>query len=158
MSVPRTTVGRRDLGPVRARGRWIAWGLALQVIGVGIPVTAALRRAHEDGVVGGITHYTVRLVWREMLRSGADVALIVLGVVLFAAGAVVLARPFVRRTSTLLVAVPLAAALGVAVLGVLALVCAAAIAAVEAPGDAGWSDLLSNLTAGDWPGRRRRRK
>ncbi len=144
---------RRELPPVRARGRWIAWGLALQVIGIGIPSVAAIRRAHEDGVVGGLTHYTVRLVWHEMLRSGADVALIVLGVVLFVVGAVVLARPFVRRVSTLLIAVPLAAVAGLAVFGVLALLFAAVIAAA---GD-GSPDLLTNLWPGNWPGRRRRR-
>lgn len=155
MNVARIPAGGRELRPVASRGRWLAWGLALQVVGVGIPVTAALRRAHESGVVGGVTHYTVRLVWHEMLRSGADVALIVLGVVLFAAGAVVLARPFVRRRLTLLVAVPLAAVVGLAVLGVLALVCAAVFAAAEAPGDSGLSDALSGLS---WPGSGRRRR
>lgn len=157
MSVLHAAPARRELPPVRARGRWIAWGLALQVIGVGIPVAAALRRAQETGLTGGITHYTVRLVWHEMLRSGADVALIALGVVLFACGAVVLARPFVRRTSALLVAVPLAAVAGLAVFGVLALVFAAVIAAAEAPGDVDWGDLLSNLMPGNWPGRQRRK-
>ena len=127
----------------------------MQVIGVGIPVVAAVRRAHETGVVGGITHYTVRLVWHEMLRSGGDVSLIAVVVVLFALGAVVLARPFVRRTSTLLIAVPLAAVAGLAVLGVLALVCAAVIAAAQ--GDTAAGDALSNLIPGGWPGRRRRK-
>src|SRR5437660_151313 len=120
MSALRMAPGR-ELPPVRSRGRWSAWGLALQVVGVGIPVVIALRRAHEDGVLGGVTHYTVRLVRHEMLRSGADVALIVVGVVPFAAGAVVLARPFVRRRATLVIAVPLSAVGGLAVLGVLAL-------------------------------------
>jgi hypothetical protein len=85
------------------------------------------------------------------------VALIVLGVVLFAAGAVVLARPFVRRTSTLLVAVPLAAVAGLAVLGVLALVCAAVFAAVEAPDDGGLGDLLANWQITPGSSRRRRK-
>jgi len=53
-----------------------------------------------------------------MLRGGAEVALIALGVVLFVAGAVAPARRFVRRTSTLVVAVPLAAVAGIAVPGV----------------------------------------
>ena len=159
MSVLPAVPGRRELPPVKARARWIAWGLALQVTGVGIPVVTALRRAHESGVVGGITHYTVRLVWHEMLRSGADVGLIVLGVLLFVAGAVVLARPFVRRTGTLLVAVPLTAVAGLAVFGVVALVFAAIIAAAEAPGDVNWADLMSNLGSGQWwPGGGRRRK
>ncbi|MGI8711592.1 MAG: hypothetical protein ACR2NR_00080 [Solirubrobacteraceae bacterium] len=84
---------RSDLPPVDHRVVWIAWGLTLQALGVGIPVTAALKRANTDGVLGSFTHYSVRLVGREMLRSRADVALILLGIVVFAAGGVVLARP-----------------------------------------------------------------
>lgn len=143
------------LQPVRRHGTWIAWGLALQVIGVGIPVTAALQRASSDGVLASITHYTVRLVWHEMLRSGADVALVVLGVIVFVAGAIVLARPFVTRRVTLFVAVPAAATVGIAVLGVIALVCAAIIALVESPDTAG--DLLNDIS---WPfgGRDKRRR
>lgn len=147
--------GRRELTPVAHRARWIAWGLALQTVGVGIPVTVALRRANTDGLTGSITHYTVRLVWHEMLRSRADVALVILGVVLFAAGAIVLARPFVARRATLFIAVPVAATAGIAVLGVIALVCAAVLAIVESPD--GPSDVLNNLS---WPGggRPKRRK
>jgi hypothetical protein len=155
MSVLRPGPVRRELPPVQSRGRWIVWGLALQVIGVGIPVVAAAQRARENGVVGGITHYTFRLVWHEMLRSGADVALIALGVLLVALGAVVLARPFVRRTSTLLIAVPLAAVAGLCVLGVLAVVCAAVLAAAH--GDADIGDALSNVIPGSWRGPRRRK-
>jgi len=92
-----------------------------------------------------------------MLRSGADVALIVLGVVLFVIGAVVLARPFVRCPATLLVAVPLAAVAGLAVFGVLALVCAGLIALAAGTGDAGWAQGLADGLPGDWPRRRRRR-
>lgn len=146
---------RRELTPVHARGRWIAWGLALQVIGVGIPVVAAVRRAHDAGVGGALTHYTARLIWHEMLRSGADVALIALGVVLFVAGAVVLARPFVRRLSTLLLAVPLTAVAGLAVFGVVALVVALVIAATASGGDADWGSALADFLPDGWPGRRR---
>ncbi|MBV9606285.1 MAG: hypothetical protein JO027_14310 [Solirubrobacterales bacterium] len=155
MSVLPAPPRRSELSPIRARGRWVAWGLVLQVLGVGIPVVTAIRRAHETGVGGAITHYTIRLVWHEMLRSGADVALIVLGVVLFVAGAVVLARPFVRRTRTLVLAVPFAAVAGLAVFGVLALVCAGLAAAAASAGDADWGSM-ADLLPGDWFGRRRR--
>ncbi len=146
---------RRDLPPVRARGRWLAWGLALQTTGVAIPFGAAVHRAHEASVGGAVTHYTIRLVWHEMLRSGSDVALIVLGVLLFAGGAVVLARPFVRRSSTLLVAVPLAAVAGLAVFGVIALIVGAVVAATAGTGSGEWADAASGLI--DWPRDRRRR-
>jgi hypothetical protein len=148
--------GRRELRPVQHRAVWITWGLALQAIGVGIPVTVALRRANKDGLVGSITHYTVRLVWHEMLRSRADVVLIALGVVVFVAGGVVLARPFAKRRSTLFVAVPLAAIAGIALLGVFALVGAVLIALAESPGDADWGSLLNNFSS--WPTGRKRRK
>jgi drug/metabolite transporter (DMT)-like permease len=82
-----------------------------------------------------------------MLRSQADVALLVLGVVLFVAGAVIMARPFVALRSTLFIAVPAAATAGLAVLGVLALVCAVLIALVESPSDA--ETLFSGIS---WPG------
>lgn len=147
-----------ELRPVESRARWLAWGLALQAVGVGIPITAALSRANKDGVGGTLTHYTVRLVWHEMLRSRADIALIALGVALFAVGGIVLARPFVKRPIMLFIATPLTATLGFAVLGVIALVCAALIALVESPGDFSWGDLLNNIS---WPGdddRRNRRK
>jgi hypothetical protein len=154
MSVLPAAPNRRELSPVHSRGRWIAWGLALQVIGVGIPVVTAIRRAHE-AVGGALTHYTIRLVWHEMLRSGADVALIVLGVALFVAGAVALARPFVRRVSTLLVAVPLAAVAGLAVFGVVALLVALVIAATASAGDADLGGALADFLPDGWPGRRR---
>jgi hypothetical protein len=157
MSVLPAAPHRHELGPVPARGRWVAWGLVLQVIGVGIPVATAVRRAHEAGVGGALTHYTVRLVWHEMLRSGADVALIVLGVALFVAGAVVLARPFVGRVSTLLVAVPLAAVAGLIVFGVVALLVALAVAATASAGDADVGGALADFLPDGWPGRRRRK-
>jgi hypothetical protein len=86
--------------------------VALQAIGVEIPVTAALRRAGHEGPMASITHYTVRLIWHEMLRNRANVALILLGIAVFVAGAVVICRPFVRRRLTLFVAVPGAQPLG----------------------------------------------
>ena len=81
-----------------------------------------------------------------MLRSRADIALILLGIVVFVIGAVVLARPFVTRRLTLFVAVPAAATAGIAVLGVIALVCAAVIVLLESPDNVG--DLLSGIS---WP-------
>ena len=77
---------QRELRPVGSRGSRIAWGLALQVIGVGIPAVTALRRAREAGAGGAVTHYTIRLVSHEMLRSGADVALVIALVVAATAG------------------------------------------------------------------------
>ncbi len=78
-----------------------------------------------------------------------------LGVVVFVVGAVVMARPFVRRRAALFVAVPAAAAAGLALLGVLVLICAAVIAVINGSADA--EQLFSNIS---WPGggRRNRRR
>lgn len=144
---------RGTLPAVRRQGPWVAWGLALQVIGVAIPVITAIRRAHREGLGGSLTHYTVTLIGRQMLHSNADLALVVLGVLLFTAGAVALARPFVRRRSTLVVAVPLAAVIGLTVLGVLALVVGALVAFADG-GDTGVGETIGNLL-GSAPPRRR---
>ncbi len=68
-----------------------------------------------------------------------------------------LAPPFVRRVSTLLVAVPLAAMAGLAVFGVVALLLAALFATAASAGSAGWSHSLEDLLPGGWPRRRRRK-
>jgi hypothetical protein len=56
------------------------------------------------------------------------------------------------------VAVPAFAAVGVVVLGVIALVIACVFAAVEAPGDVDWAQLLSGFGGWTSGGRRNRRK
>lgn len=117
---------------------------------------ASFRLSGVARVLGSIAHYTVRLVWHEMLRSRAGVALVVLGVALFVAGSVVLARPFTQRRFTLFVAVPLAATAGIAALGVVALICAVVIALAESPGESGWESLFQSLSS--WPGPRRKNR
>jgi uncharacterized membrane protein len=144
--------GIHELAPVGNRARWIAWGLLLQVVGVGIPVAAVVVRARKDSVLGHVTRYTVRLAWTEMLHNGSDMALIVLGTVVFVGGCIVMARPFVRRKSTLLLAVPVAATLGIVVLGVAVLVVAALIALALSP--AGDSLDLAEF----WPASRREKR
>jgi uncharacterized membrane protein len=149
---PLTPSGK--LSPVPRRGAWVAWGLALQIVGVAIPVIAALDRIDHDSTAGSLTF---RLVLHEMLHGG-DVALVVLGVVVFAVGSIVLARPFVTHRVTLFVAVPVAAVAGVAVLGLIALVIAVivAIGASNGGGGSGAADTVGGLM--DFPiGRRRRR-
>jgi hypothetical protein len=95
-----------ELAPVAHRVRWIAWGLVLQVAGAGIPAFVVLERGKKDSVLGQISRYTVRLAWHEALRSPADVALMVFGLAAFVGGAVLVARPFARRRSTLFLLVP----------------------------------------------------
>ena len=59
------------------------------------------------------------------------------GVFIYAAGSVLMARPYVMRPVTLFVAVPLAAVAGMLVLGVLAFIVALLVAALE-NGDLGF--------------------
>ncbi len=145
-----------ELAPVEHRARWIAWGFALQVLGVGAPAAVVLERAKHDSALGQVTRYTIRLAWHEALRSASDVGLLATGLALFVAGSMVLARPFVKRRSTLLIAVPLAATVGLLALGLAALLCAAVIAVV---GLAGEGDL-SGFDLADWwtPGGKRSRR
>lgn len=148
---------RGELAPVKRRGAWLAWGLALQIVGVAIPVVAALDRINHDNAAGSLTF---RLVLHEMFRQGGNVALVMLGVVVFAVGSVVLARPFVTRRLTLFVAVPVAAVAGVAVLGLIAAVMAV-IVALAAGGAGGGGGASAADTVGglmDWPGGRGRRR
>lgn len=152
------SAGRPELRPVERRAVWVVWGFALQAVGVGLPVTVALRLANEDGVLGSITHYTARLVWHEMLRSSADLALVGVGVIIFVAGSVVLARPFVTRRSTLFITVPVAATVGIIALGVIALVCAALIALVGSASDTGGRNLLDGFSSLSGARPRKRRK
>jgi NhaP-type Na+/H+ or K+/H+ antiporter len=138
----------RMLSPVSSRGRWIGWGLVVQLVGVGIPVIYLAVKAHRMSVTGHVTAASVRLAWRSDAHTAAGLALLVAGAFIFAVGSIVMARPFVRRRATLLVAVPVAALLGVFVLGVVALLIAALVA--------GWLDFLEIFDAPSG-GRRRRR-
>jgi hypothetical protein len=137
--------GPSTLPPVSSRGRWIGWGLAIELVGVGVPAAYFGANAHRMSVTGHITAASVRLAWRSDAHAGAGLALLIAGAAAFAAGSTVMARPFVDRRSTLLVAVPLMALLSVFVLGVVALLVAAAVAA----GD-NWMELLGPSPLRRW--------
>lgn len=126
------------LDPVEHRWRWFWWGIALQAIGVAIPVVVAVQRARHDGLGGSVTRATVRLIWHQMAQHPSDIGVIALGMVLFVAGCMVLARPLVSRRSHLVIAVPAAALLGFVVFGAVALLVAAAIALADSGFDLGW--------------------
>ncbi|HSR86662.1 MAG TPA: hypothetical protein VLM11_21000 [Streptosporangiaceae bacterium] len=103
-----------------------------------------------QGIAGHVTAEMIRLAWRSELHTHAGLVVLVAGSVAYAAGSVVMARPFVSSPLTLFVAVPIAAVVGLLVLGVLALVVAALIALLTtAQGDIG--------PDGSLPRRRRRR-
>ena len=150
MTGPRVDEEFSRLAPVSDRRRWVGGGLLVQVVGVGIPATYLGVKAHRMSVTGHLTAATVRLAWRADAHTTVGLALLIGGALIFAVGSTVMARPFVRRRSTLLVAVPIAAFLGVFVLGVLALILAALVA--------GWLDWLDFFDFPSGEGRRRRRR
>jgi len=138
------------LPPVAHPKGWVGVGLSLQIVGVGVPGGYLVNSAYREGIGGHITAATFRLAWRSDAHTTTGLLLLLVGLVLFASGSTVMARPFVRRPLTLFLAVPVAAAAGMLVLGFVALLVAFAVAA----GD--WLDILS-----DWPfdgGRRKRGK
>ena len=113
-----------SLRPVAHRGLWITGGLALQLVGIGMPLAYVLTKAKHESVAGLLTVATVRLAWHESLHAKAGIAVLAGGAILFALGSVLLARPYAKRKLTLLLAVPLAAVCGALVLGVAALIIA----------------------------------
>jgi hypothetical protein len=119
------------LKPVENRFAWITGGLLLEVIGAVVPAIYMFTKAKHESLGGSITRATIRLVWHQSLHSGAGIAILIGGAVVFAAGAVALARPYSKHVVVLIVGVPVAAIAGLLVLGVFALVIACVVAVAE---------------------------
>jgi hypothetical protein len=110
--------------------------VAIQALGVA-PVAAIMWRSIRHQSLGGhITAEMIRFAWHSELHARAGVIALVAGSVIYAAGSVVMARPYISRPLALLVAVPLAAVAGLLVLGVIVLVIAAVFALIQ--GDIGF--------------------
>lgn len=129
----------------------MAGGLTLQAVGVGGVATYIWLNVHHQNIGGHISAATIRLAWHGEIHTQPGSAILAAGAVIYAVGSVLMARPYVSRPMTLLVAVPLAAIAGMLVLGVLAFVVALLIAAL-ANGDL---DLPGLVFGGD---RRRERR
>jgi hypothetical protein len=110
--------------------------MTIQVLAVGIVAVVMWRSIRRQGLGGHITAEMIKFAWRSELHTPAGLAVLATGSVVYAAGSVVMARPFVSRPAALFVAVPLAAAAGLLVLGVLALVVTVLIVVLE-NGDSG---------------------
>jgi uncharacterized membrane protein YgcG len=119
------------LPPVANKALWGLSGLVLQIVGVGAPIAYVLIKAKHEDVGGQITRATFRLAWHQAVHSHAGLALLIGGVAVFAAGCVLLARPFVKSRVTLLLAIPVAAVAGALVLGAAALLVVALFAALN---------------------------
>ena len=131
----------RRLRPVENRFPWITGGLVLEVIGAAVPAIYMFTKAKHESVGGSITRATIKLVWHQSLHSHTGLAILIGGAVAFAAGAVLLARPYATNVIVLIVGVPVAAIAGLLVLGIFALVIAFLVATAEGldgGGDWGW--------------------
>jgi hypothetical protein len=113
--------GHRLLAPLRSRWPWVVWGLIVQALGVGSVAVVMWRNIRDQSLGGHITAEMIRFAWHSELRNRAGLIVLAVGAVIYAIGSVVMARPYVSRPATLLIAVPLAAVAGMLLLGVLAL-------------------------------------
>lgn len=104
--------------------------MTLQAVGAGGVAAYLWHEVRHQDAGGHITAATIRLAWHSELHTGPGLAVIAAGTVIYAVGSVLMARPYVSRPATLFVAVPLAAVVGMLVLGVLAIVVALLSAAV----------------------------
>lgn len=139
---------RRLLGPVRSPVPWVAWGLIVQVLAVGTVAAAMWQSIRRRSLGGHITAEMIKFAWRGELHTRLGLIVLVAASVTYAAGSVIMARPFISRPLALFVAVPIAAVAGLLVFGVLVLVLALLFAALE----------NADLPDFDLPGRRRRQR
>lgn len=116
--------GSAGLRPVAKKGPWITCGLLIEAAGIAMVLAWAYRRYKDDAVAGAALRTTFKLIWMETLHSRAGIAILVGSAILFVAGSMLLARPYVRSIPMLVIVVPVAALAGLAVLGALAFVIA----------------------------------
>ena len=109
----------------------------LEVAGVGGPAAYVYEKAKKQDVGGSITQGTIRLVWHEAVHSKAGLAILIAGAVVFAIGAMLVARPFVKHWLVWLVAVPVAAVVSMLALGLAVLIVALIVAGLGELGDLG---------------------
>jgi hypothetical protein len=135
------------LKPPESRTAWVAWGFAAQVLGAGSVAVVLWRNIRGQGLSARITAELIRVAWRSELHTRAGLIVLIAGAVAYAAGSILMARPYISSPVTLFVAVPAAAVVGMLALGVLALLLAL---------------VLVTLANGDFPefdlGHRRRNK
>jgi uncharacterized membrane protein len=139
------------LSPVRSRARWTVSGLAVQAAGLGGVTAFMWAKLRRQDIGGHVTAATFRLMWHGEVHTRTGVAVLVTGAVIYAAGSVLLARPYVSRPVTLFIAVPVAALAGMVVLGALALVVAVLLSAIG-------NQLVPDVDLGGGGGRRRARR
>jgi hypothetical protein len=130
--------GQRILEPLRSRWPWVVWGLIVQALGVGSVAVVMWHNVRDQSLGGHITAEMVRFAWHSELHSHAGLIVLVAGAVIYAVGSVVMARPYLSRPAALFIAVPIAAVVGMLLLGVLALAVSALFSALANSADGGF--------------------
>jgi hypothetical protein len=118
-------------GPLRSRASWIAGGLILQAAGAGGVAAYVWFTVRHQDIGGHVTAATIRLAWHSEVHTRPGLAVLAAGALIYAAGSVLMARPYVTRPVLLFVAVPVAAVAGLLVLGILAFILGLLTAALE---------------------------
>ena len=119
-----TNGARLVLHPVKSRETWVIWGLIVQVFGLGSVAVVIWRNIHNAGIGRHITAEMIKLAWHSELHTRSGLVVLITGSVVYAAGSVLMARPYMSSPVGLFVAIPIAAVVGILVLGVLVLVLA----------------------------------
>ena len=109
--------------------------MVLQAAGAGGVAAYLWHTVRHQNAGGHITAAMIRLAWHGEVHTRSGLAVLVAGTFIYAVGSVLMARPYVSRPVTLLVAVPLAAVAGMLVLGILAFIVALVCAVLAGIGD-----------------------
>jgi hypothetical protein len=125
------TEDERVPGPLHSRAPWVAGGLTLQAVGLGGVAAYTWLKVHHQNLAGHISAATIRLAWHGELHTRQGLAILAAGAVIYAAGSVLMVRPYISRPVALFVAVPVAAVAGMLVLGVVAFLVALLVAGLE---------------------------
>ncbi len=136
-----TTNGRASPHAVSSPERWVISGLTVQAAGVAGAAAYAWIALRHQGIGGHITAATIRLAWHADVHTRTGLAVLAAGAITYAAGSILMARPYLSRPVMLFVAVPVAAVGGMLALGVLVLLVAILLAVlaydIEIPLDVG---------------------
>jgi hypothetical protein len=131
--------GGESTVPRRNRAWWVLSGFLLQAVGAGSVAAYLWTKVRHEDLGGHITTVMIRLAWHAEVHTRQGLAVLLAGAVVYAAGSVVAARPYITNPFSLLVAVPVAAIAGMLVLGVLAVVVAVIVFLASANADLGGS-------------------
>jgi hypothetical protein len=113
---------RRLLTQPQARVPWLVWGAILQVLGLGSIAVVMWRNIRQQGIASQVTAEMVKLAWHSALHTRFGVLVLIAASVLYAAGSVAMARPYISSPAALFLAIPIAAVAGKLTLGVLVMI------------------------------------